>query len=366
MLKILFIEDDPTAVESVRSFLKREQGDIEDEIMDFPEAESYLSSNQPDVIILDLLADGSSPDPRTEGLRIRDLIWDKHFCPIVVYSARPEVYREQHAEHPFVTIIEKGIGSEKLVLGALNEFRQHAEVLKEAGNYIRQSFSDAMRDVAPYVFDTFKDPEQRKESIKRSGRRRLAAFMDGLVQSGSVLASWEQYLFPPVSPDIMLGDILKSAEGDSGDPSAFRLVLSPSCDLATSSGRKPKIKNVLVARCYSMKDGFAFTGMKGIAPKRLGENIIKAVLTHGYYEGLIPFPCLKGRIPTMAAYMRDLEFIPVSDVGIVDMPFLRIASIDSPFRELVAWAYLNTACRPGLPDRDFDSWRDEILAEYSG
>lgn len=115
-----------------------------------------------------------------------------------------------------------------------------------------------------------------------------------------------------------------------------------------------------------MKDGFAFTGMKGIAPKRLGENIIKAVLTHGYYEGLIPFPCLKGRIPTMAAYMRDLEFIPVSDVGIVDMPFLRIASIDSPFRELVAWAYLNTACRPGLPDRDFDSWRDEILAEYSG
>ena len=44
-------------------------------------------------------------------------------------------------------------------------------------------------------------------------------------------------------------------------------------------------------------------------------------------------------------------------------PFLRIASIDSPFRELVAWAYLQIACRPSLPDRDFDSWRDEIVED---
>lgn len=69
-------------------------------------------------------------------------------------------------------------------------------------------------------------------------------------------------------------------------------------------------------------------------------------------------------IPTMAAYLRDLEFIPFGDIGIQDKPFLRIASIDSPFRELIAWAYLNTACRPGLPDRDFNSWCNEVIDTF--
>ena len=64
----------------------------------------------------------------------------------------------------------------------------------------------------------------------------------------------------------------------------------------------------------------------------------------------------------MAADLRDLQFIPVEDIGLSEKPYLRIASIDSPFRELLSWAYLQTACRPGLPDRDWDSWGDEIIS----
>ena len=63
----------------------------------------------------------------------------------------------------------------------------------------------------------------------------------------------------------------------------------------------------------------------------------------------------------MMADLRDLEIIPIGDIGVDNKPFLRVASIDSPFREMVAWAYLHTACRPGLPDRDFKAWRDEII-----
>ena len=35
------------------------------------------------------------------------------------------------------------------------------------------------------------------------------------------------------------------------------------------------------------------------------------------------------------------------------------------FRELVVWAYLQTSRRPGLPDRDFASWGDEILLDLN-
>lgn len=40
--------------------------------------------------------------------------------------------------------------------------------------------------------------------------------------------------------------------------------------------------------------------------------------------------------------------------------FERIASVDSPFRELVTWSYLQVAGRPGLPDRDLDEWAEGI------
>jgi len=41
--------------------------------------------------------------------------------------------------------------------------------------------------------------------------------------------------------------------------------------------------------------------------------------------------------------------------------FTRIASIDSPFREQIAWAHLQIAGRPGVPERDIDKWTQEIL-----
>lgn len=361
MLRLLFIEDQPDAVVPVVNLIKREQADTECEVSNFAEAENKVVSHRPDIVILDLLGGGASPEPEPEGLKTRDFIWNKHFCPLVIYSARPEIHDEKYDKHPFVKSVRKGRDSPQEILAALNELRPQVEALTEAEDHVRNSFSCAMRDVAPYAFDTFTDAAERSETIKRSGRRRLAALMDGLSLDETLLASWEQYLCPPVSSDTKLGDVLRKADGRHDDPSSFRVVLTPSCDLVASNGRAPKVANVLTARCCSMKSGLDLTSLKGTKAGKLKERLSSTMLTHGFFEAVIPLPSLKGRIPTMAASLRDLEFIAVSDIG-SDKPVLRIASIDSPFRELVAWAYLHTACRPGLPDRDFDSWRDEIMA----
>ncbi len=115
-----------------------------------------------------------------------------------------------------------------------------------------------------------------------------------------------------------------------------------------------------------MKDGLDRTSLKGMGLSKLKERLPGTVLSHGYFEAVVPFPCLKGRIPTMAADLRSLEFLPLADIGSSGKAFLRIASIDSPFRELVSWAYLQIACRPGLPDRDYDAWCDEIVKQLQG
>jgi len=182
------------------------------------------------------------------------------------------------------------------------------------------------------------------------------------LEGNYLAASWGQYISPPISTNIKLGDILKKSDGKSDDPGSFRVVLTPSCDLVATSGRKPKVEYVLVACCCSMKEGLAMTSLKDMRLGKLENRLPGTVLSHGYFESVIPFPCLEGRIPTMTADLRNLEFIPVRDINLSNAEFMRITSLDSPFRELVAWAYLQVAYRPGLPDRDFVSWCDEIVA----
>ena len=161
--------------------------------------------------------------------------------------------------------------------------------------------------------------------------------------------------------DIQLGDILKKDGGGSDDPASFCVVLTPSCDLVATGGRVPKVDKVLVAGCCFMDDGLKCTSWPNITTPNLKKRLKDSVLSRGYFESIIPFPALAGQIPTMVANLNDLEFIPIANIGFSDVSFIRIASVDSPFRELISWAYLQVACRPGLPDRNFESWKDEIV-----
>ena len=105
-MKLLFIEDEPDAVEPVLKRIKRERSDIQCEMTGFQEAKNRIVSVRPDVVVLDLMVDG---DPeKAEGLDIRKFIWERHFCPVVVFSAQPGIHDEINDEHPFITSVQKG------------------------------------------------------------------------------------------------------------------------------------------------------------------------------------------------------------------------------------------------------------------
>ena len=245
------------------------------------------------------------------------------------------------------------------VLKAVKAFQPHVKALKEGAETIRKAFSRAMRDVAPDVFANFEDENKRVDIIVRAGRRRVAALMDEPLPKETGLASWEQYLCPPISSNPQLGDILKINDASSNDPTCYRVILTPSCDLVSSSDRKPKVTQVLVAKCCSMKEGLERIGLHSKSKNDISRHV---VLSQGFFNAIIPFPRLQTKIPTMAANLRNLELIPFDKIGSIDSKeFLRIASIDSPFRELVAWAYLQVSCRPGQPERDLQSWAEEII-----
>lgn len=360
MLRILLIDDDPRSVEDVVLLLHEKFGGLQECTMNFEEGKESIRSFRPDIIMLDIWK-GPPQLADPAGSNILNEIWDQQFCPVIVYSADSQAVEQVTVyDHPLVAVINKGSGSDERVLEAVTGFAPYVKSVRLGEENIRIAFFKTMRDVAPYAFRNFEDQQQRADTILRAGRRRVAALMDEPLVDETNLPAWEQYLCPPVSKDLQLGDILRLADGQSGDPAAFRLVLTPSCDLVASDGRKAKVEDVLVAKCSSMKEGLRRIGIH----KEFEDSLSKSLLSQGYSGPIIPFPSLQGRIPTMTANLRNLELIPIEQiVGANDPKYSIVASIDSPFRELVSWAYLQISCRPGLPDRDLPRWMQEIIQD---
>ena len=373
-MKVLFIEDQPDVIEPIRNQI--DQLGVTSDTCEFYEAEKIIRTSRPDIVILDLASSASSIDDMT-GRQILDFIWKDHFCPVIVYSAySDQIQGNEYLSNPFVESVKKGRKSINKVCSIIETFRSHVEVIKAAENEVRSCFAGVMKDIAPYAFKTFSDSAQRVEKIKHAGRRRIAALMDEPLGGDAKLAPWELYLFPPISSDIRMGDLLVEKGADRNNPNVFRVVLTPSCDLVPDSKHDQKLESVLTAKCCSMKIGLKLVNLE----KAKLEKIKTRLLNPGYHSAIIPFPALPDRIPLMAANLRDLHLISIKqienmgsekenmgsekedvgsekeDVGsekecsekeCSEKKFCRVASIDSPFREMIAWAYMQIACRPG-------------------
>lgn len=358
-MKLLFVEDEPQSVEPAITSLGE---GADTKVMNFDEAIAGLVSYDPDIVVLDIVRDGASGEAEADGITVYEKIWKEKFCPVIVYSAHPERLSNIREEHPFVTFVKKGSKSISEFNDALTAFQPHVESIQETQCMVRRELSASLREIAPLVYDSYEDGE-RQQAIVRLSRRRIAAAMDeSSLSEGTPLQSWEQYISPPISADIGLGDVLMLVDGTADDPESFRIVLSPSCDLVSSGGRKAKVEEVLLAKCSTIEDGMKALNMHEMGAKKKKERI-PAILSTGYSDDVLPIPSLEGSIPAMVARLKKLELVKLEEISGEKARFRRIASIDSPFRELVSWAYLQTAGRPGLPDRDFKKWCEEMMTE---
>ncbi len=361
MLRILFIDDQPESVRDAKERLEETYNTVELQcsIADFIHGEDEIASWNPDIVILDIWT-GKPQTSDAEGYRVLDFVWDHRFCPVIIYSADSHVREDLLIyQHPFVIPIQKGRGSDMQVLEGVKTLAPHVTALNTARDNIRNAFSQVMRHVAPEAFQTTEDETERRELVVRAGRRRLAALMDAPLPDGTQLVCWEQYIWPPVSESPLMGDILRLKAAGDLDPQSYRVILTPSCDMVTHGGRTPKVKEVLVAKCYSMDDGLTRLGISiGSGEKDLSDN---PLLSQGYSGAIVAVPSLSGKIPTMVADLRSLDLIAISNIA-DEVEYERVASIDSPFREALSWAYLQISSRPGLPDRNLSALSKEINA----
>lgn len=208
--------------------------------------------------------------------------------------------------------------------------------------------------------------------------KRAVNFFD-FQETEKALPPWAIYLYPPVlKKNLSVCDIIRESSLNidhhvCGGASEYRIILTPSCDLYTTEKRKAKVDSVLCAKCADAKQLVNIIG--GISGETKKENDhkkkLKKVLNTGFMDNMVPLPPMEKVVPSMIADMKALENIDIKRIAVSveeynsdpdQFSYIRVCSIDSPFKEQIVWAYLNNACRPGVPDRNMDWWI-EMLAQ---
>lgn len=352
-LEVLIVEDDPGVVAVLVDRLS--ESGFRAAGVEFEEAKYRIRRGRPDIVVIDLVDSAKE----ASGNQIVDFVWAEHFCPIVVFSGHLAKAKFAADGHPLVQQLTKRPGAVGEVVKAVREMQPYAEVLRQGHDENGTRFGNALREASATAFESHVGVE-KVDWVFRAARRRFAASLDLARANEKLMEAREQYLSPPLSPSPLTGDVIRRRAGDPTNPEEFAVILSPSCDLVSEHGRKPKSEGILVAKCAPFTSELTPTLAK--TPARSRRREIESGLNQGYFDDVLPLPALDGRIPAMAARLRQLCVVTHSEVGRRGgtEKYEIVASMDSPFRELVAWAYMRFAARPGLPDRDTKGWAREI------
>lgn len=354
-MKILFIDDDDLSVKPAVHLLKGKNHECV--VTNFLDHTNILKSNRPELIVLDMMKGSADPEGKA-GNEYYQSIWNVHFCPIIIYSANPSLMKDNH---PLVKTVQKGKDSDKLVLTEVEAFKVLTDTIRNIDEQMNEILRKTLRDVAPLVYGC-KDIKNPEKVIQYLGRRRVAAQFDEASEKEDSLHPIEQYIMPPMSASLRMGDLIRKRDLPATSPESYLVIITPSCDLATGKGRAAKVKNVLCAHCQDKEEFWKKTPIK-----RNLDNL-GPMLTTGFKDNYCFIPGIPDKMPAMVSNLRKLELIPIETI--VDdessgldkaKSYVRVCSIDSPFRENIAWAYLNTGSRPGMPERNMDILVSQFL-----
>ena len=366
-MKVLIIDDDETARQTLGATISEETDAWEVREQAFENLGEVLEDFRPDAVVLDLVEGGATEEPDA-GNRSFEQIRGRWFCPVIVYSAFKD---RQEFEHPLVSTVVKGTDTDVEVVRRLEGFASTARMIRGVHRQFDDRIREALRDSVPALRDQIGSSVARDDEavLPRAVRRLVAARMDTEASGDGRLEAWERFVVPALGPHLLSADLLRQKDADWRDPEAFRLVLTPSCDLVPHGDQQPRAERILVARCEPIR-------RLGNVEVSLGDTLSKAkrgklrpILREGIADGLVPIPRFVGHVPSMAANLKRLELLDWDDEGRAtagEAVFERAASTDSPFRELVVWAYLRVTGRPGAPEFDVDGWLDDLSGAAVG
>ena len=353
-IKVLIIDDDEVSIKGIRDHCEDEGWKCR--VSDFDKSYKQIMQWNPDVVILDLCEAGADA-----GTPVLDSIWMNGYRPIVIFSGNIDsvTLKEEYNANELIQKYSKG--DEQPVNDFLDEYKEFFCVLSEYRDDLGKSLIQAFDGVKSIKEN--REPDLNNDIVKYLLAKRTVNYFD-LERKDITLPPWGMYLYPPIlNNSLSTCDILRKVNSETdlseiGSPDEYLLVLTPSCDLYNEGEREAKVQEILCAKCFEKKvfaDGTTNAGK------------IKKILHAGINKQWVPLPAYKNVCPALTVDMKKLEIISLdkvkmnkNDIKDDNTYYLRLCSIDSPFREQIIWNYMQTSCRPGVPDRNMDNWAEDI------
>jgi CheY-like chemotaxis protein len=360
---VLVIDDDPDAARQAEEIVVRASSSNGGPVFDvctktsFEDGLRELERSRVDLVILDVrLGDDPAADDNA-GLRTLRAIQERRFVPVVFYTAVPHIVRPL-ASPPLIDVVEKGAGSSSLTEAVMRAFESSLPLVNRAlVRYVEEMQRSYMWDFVARHWGEIGASTDRG-AVAYLLARRLAASLGGvgmerleadLGGAGSpapagTVPPMRMYLMPPLE-EILVGDVV---HGMAGGRTGHWVVLSPSCDLV-----QDKAEFVLLAAAEPLTDlREVLAWRRGLpGPGTQRKNELSAVLRNNRAKGQAErYHFLPGAL-SLPDLLVDFQRLQTVERTSFD-GLARIASLDSPYAEVITNRFLRHYSRLGARDVD--------------
>ena len=365
-MRMLIVEDNEETVRGIFDYA--EDNGWECRSCDFENAKENIALFDPEIVIMDWMYDAEDID---RGKPIFEDIYNNEFRPVIIFSAVAKTIElpENIVNTPLIEIVQKG--DEQVVIDRVEEWKPYISAVRNLKAELNNSLLTSVQAIDNFM----KMPEYPGDDVVKYMLNKRTTFYFNKNFIASEPPAWIQYDYPPVQDNLLVADVLRRYSESTdihtpGDPREYCVILTPSCDMAW--GKAGQI--ILIASCQPantfsndarLAKGESLEDKKG---KEKKEKLISSLHT-GYNYAKVALPELPNKIPYMTIDLKKIEQISLAEIAtsekVIDQntKFYRVASMNSPFREQIVWAHMINSCRPGMPDRDMNTWAEGILLQ---
>ncbi len=371
-MTVAIIEDDKSDREQIVDFCKEmgSQEKIELKIVDFDSLNKFkkwIQENQPDIMIVDLRL-GESLEDRSgwEGIKI---VLQREIIPVIVYSAFSEEEPEDIFRNLLIIRLPKGAEDTEKFKSALQKAIRLKLKFKQQIQRIIDEFETLSLETIREILGEGNWEELDERTLAIMAVRRLTSCLLTVPPEGEEKFPPESiYIYPPskIIPfpkeSLFLGNFLENKEKQNS--STLWIVISPSCDLVFTDGRKAKIEEVFLLRCYRnftevpfLRDKERENDRKSIVKDRIKRSTVK----------ILKCPLRIFGCNHLLISFKDYRTLPYQKIieGLQSDTWKKLATLATPYAECLQNQFISDFSRIGTPEtvstKEEEQWGEDFI-----